>query len=83
MRLVPRNQNIAKESNDLISQGLADPNQKSNGLSMNRKCGQRFTTDDRRTFTNKILSADKADKDKVYRNCKFSETIYNKDAIHV
>ena len=48
---------LQKESNDLVKV-LLEPNQKSNGLSMNRKSGQRFTTDNRRTFT-KVLGADK------------------------
>ena len=48
---------LRKESNDLAKVVL-EPDQKSNGLSMNRKCGQRFSTDDRRTFT-KVLGADK------------------------
>ena len=48
---------IAKESNNL-AKVLLEPNQKSNELSMNRKCGQRYTTDDLRTFM-KFLGADK------------------------
>ena len=53
---------IPKESND-SAKVLIEPNQKSNELSMNRKCGQRFITDGRRIFT-KVLDADK---DKVRR----------------
>ena len=37
---------------------LLEPNQKSNRLSVNRKCGQRFAIDDRRALT-KLLGADK------------------------
>ena len=37
---------------------MLEPNQKSNGLSINRESGQRFTTDDRRIFT-KVLGANK------------------------
>jgi len=65
---------IVKESNDL-AKVLLEPDQKSNELSMNRKCGQRFTTADRRTFT-KVLSADK---DKVRRNQTLGNV--NKDAM--
>ena len=51
---------IAKESNDLVdlAKALPESYQKSNEFSVNRKCGQNVTTDDRRTFT---------DKDKVRR----------------
>ena len=45
---------IAKDSSDL-AKVLLQPNQKSDELSMNRKCRQRFTTDDLKTF----LGADK------------------------
>jgi len=38
---------MEKESNDL-AKVLLEPNQKSNELSMNTICGQRFTPDDRR-----------------------------------
>ena len=44
-------------SNDL-AKVLVEPNQKSNGLSVNRKCEQGFTTDNRRTLT-EVLGADK------------------------
>ena len=37
---------------------MQETKKKSNGFSINRKCGQRFTTDDRRTLT-KVLGADK------------------------
>jgi len=46
-----------------------------NELSMNRKCGQSVTTDDRRTFTD-VLGADK---DKVPRNQNLRND--NKDAM--
>jgi len=58
---------IAKESKDLLVKVSVKPNQKSNDLcelSMNRKCGESVTTEDRRTFT-KVLGADK---DIVYRD---------------
>ena len=42
---------IVKESNDL-AKILLEPNQKSNELSMSRKCEQSVTSDDRRTFIN-------------------------------
>ena len=45
------------ESHDL-AKILLQSNQKSNELSMNRKCEQGVTTDERRTFT-KVLGADK------------------------
>ena len=48
---------LRRESNNLANV-LRKPNQKSNGLSMKRKCGQRLATDDRRTFM-KVLGADK------------------------
>ena len=48
---------IAKDSSD-SAKVLLQPNQKSDELSMNRKCRQRFTTDDLKTFT-KFLGADK------------------------
>ena len=54
---------IAKESHDL-AKILIESNQKSNELSMNRKCEQSVTTDERRTFT-KVLGADK---DKVHHD---------------
>ena len=41
---------------------LVEPNQKSNELSVNRKCERSVTTNERRTFT-KVLGADK---DKVH-----------------
>ena len=51
---------IAKESNDLadLTKVLPESYQKSNEFSVNRKCGQNVSADDRRTFT---------DKDKVRR----------------
>ena len=64
---------MAKELNDL-GKVLLEPNQKSNELSMNIKCGQRFTPDDRRLM--KILGADK---DKVRRNQTLGNN--NKDAM--
>ena len=63
---------LQKESSNL-TKVLSEPNQKSNGLSMNRKCGQRYTTNDRRTFTN-VLGADKGPGIKVHCNCKLWET---------
>ena len=65
---------IAKESHDL-AKILLESNQKSNELSMNRKCEQSFTTDERRTFT-KVLGADK---DKVHRDQPVGND--NKDAM--
>ena len=65
---------IAKESHDL-AKILLESNQKSNELSMNRKCEQSVTTDERRTFT-KVLGADK---DKVHRDQTVGND--NKDAM--
>ena len=45
---------IAKGLYDLAKFLLAS-NQKSNGLSMNRKCEQSVTTDERRTFIYKLV----------------------------
>ena len=45
-------------ANDL-AKVLLQPNKKPNGVSMNRKCEQRLTTDDRRAFT-KVLGADES-----------------------
>ena len=47
---------FTKESNDL-AKVLPEPNQKSKGLSMNRKCAQRCTIDDRTAFTEADKSA--------------------------
>ena len=65
---------IAKESHDL-AKVLLESNQKSNELSMNRKCEQSVTTDERRTFA-KVLGADK---DKVHRDQTVGND--NKDAM--
>ena len=65
---------IAKESHDL-GKILPESNQKSNELSMNRKCEQIVTTNERRTFT-KVLGADK---DKVHRDQTVGND--NKDAM--
>ena len=47
-----------------LAKVLLESNQKSNELSMSRKCERRFPTEDGRTFT-KVLGADK---DKVHRD---------------
>ena len=65
---------IAKESHDL-AKILLESNQKSNELSMNRKCEQSVTTEERRTFT-KVLGSDK---DKVHRDQTVEKD--NKDAM--
>jgi len=65
---------VVKEANDL-AKVLLEPNQKSNELSMNRKYGQRFTTDDRKMFM-KVLGADE---DKVHCNLTLGNS--NKDAM--
>jgi len=67
---------IAKELNDLVKV-LLEPNQKSNELSMNRKYGQRFTTDDRKKLTNVFG----VDKDKV--GCDQTLGNNNKDAMFI
>ena len=64
---------MPKELNDL-AKVLLEPQIKINELSMNRKCGQRFTTADRWIFT-KVLGADK---DKLHHNQTLGNI--NKDA---
>ena len=53
-RVVPRTQNSKRiKWFSGFSEGLLGSYQKSNEFSVNRKCGQNVTTDDRRTFTDK------------------------------
>ena len=66
---------MAKESHDL-AKILLESNQKSNELSMNRKCEQSVTTNERRTFTKVFIGADK---DKVHRDQTVGND--NKDAM--
>ena len=58
-----REHKIAKELNGL-AKVLPKPNQKSNELSMNRKCEESVAIDDRRTST-KVVGVDR---DKVHRD---------------
>ena len=76
-RAVPRLK-MSIESHDL-TKILLQSNQKLNELSMNRKCEQSVTTDERRTFT-KVLGADK---DKVHGDQTLGNTggNNNKDAM--
>ena len=63
LKIAKESHYLAKISSDIFAILLAS-NQKSNELSMNRKCEQSVTTDERKAFT-KVLGADK---DKVHRD---------------